>query len=62
MITPNCSTAYKLLCQGENALSQVSVNGFKIDRDYYMKQKPLPSSSLCPLPSSWPDPTPQPEY
>ena len=41
MITPNCSTAYKLLCQGENALSQVSVNGFKIDRDYYMKQKPL---------------------
>lgn len=41
MITPNCSTAYKLMCQGENALSQVSVNGFKIDRDYYMTQKPI---------------------
>ena len=34
MITPTTMDAFKLVMMGEEALTQVSVNGFKIDRDY----------------------------
>lgn len=38
---PLVPSAYKLLMAGEHALTQVSINGFKIDRDYYAEQKPI---------------------
>lgn len=41
MITPTTMDAFKLVMMGEEALTQVSVNGFKIDRDYYERQKPV---------------------
>lgn len=40
-INPCTATAYRLLMAGENALTQVSLNGFKVDREYFRAQKPL---------------------
>lgn len=41
MITPTTMDAFKLVMRGEQALTQVSINGFKIDREYYAKQQPI---------------------
>lgn len=41
MFEPRTADAFKLLMAGENALTQISINGFKIDRDYYLAQKPV---------------------
>lgn len=41
MIIPQTKDAYRLLMDGEEALSHVSYNGFKVDVEYYKNQKPV---------------------
>ena len=41
MIVPTTKDAFKLLMMGEKALTEVSINGFKVDVDYYKTQKPV---------------------
>jgi len=40
VLTPTTSDAFKLLMRGEQALTTMSINGMKIDRDYYAGLEP----------------------